>query len=116
MPVDHRLRPVVMRAEFLQAGFAGREVTQLLIGERYLHLPPAGLTARLAGNKIEIAAKAFARQVTLTAEGVSGAVFQDNFFDMPPGQKRAIDLVDAAGAGQVTVKALNADPIRLEMN
>ena len=109
------LGPVVMRTEFLQANFAGREVTQLLISERYLHLPPAGLTARVAGDKIELATKAFARQVTLTAEGVSGAVFEDNFFDVPPGQKRTIAVVDSAGGRQITVKALNAKSIRLEV-
>lgn len=105
--------PVVMRSEFLQANFAGREVTQLLIGERYLHLPPAGLTARVVDGKIEIATKAFARQVTLTAQRVSGAVFEDNFFDVPPGQKRTIAVVDAAGGRQITVGTLNGDAVQL---
>ncbi len=105
--------PVVMRTEFLQANFAGREVTQLLIGERYLHLPDAGLTARLAGDKIEIATRAFARQVVVEAEGVSPAVFEDNFFDMSPGQKRTLAIVDAAGGREFTVRALNAEPVRL---
>lgn len=35
---------------------------------------------------------------------------------MPPGQKRTIALVDAVGGRKVTVKALNAEPIRLEIN
>ena len=51
-----------MRKEFLEAEFGDRQVTQLLISERYLHLPPAKLTARRSGDKIEITTTAFARQ------------------------------------------------------
>jgi hypothetical protein len=110
------LGPIVMRREFLQASFAGREVTQLLIGERYLHLPDAELNARIVNGKIEISTHAFSRQVSLTAENVTGAVFEDNFFDMPPGQQRSIDVIDSAGGRHIIVKALNSNAIRLEMN
>jgi len=107
--------PVVMRKEFLQAGFAGREVTQLLIGERYLHLPRAELKVRQVGGKIEIATKNFARQVTLEMDGVTGAVFEDNFFDMPPGQERTLEILNAAGGRELIVRALNDEPIRLKI-
>lgn len=108
--------PVVMRREFLEASFAGREVTRLLIGERYLHLPPPGLTARVVGGKIEIATNSFARQVTLEMDGVTGAVFEDNFFDLSPGRKRTIAVIDAAAGRRLTVRALNAPPIRLTID
>ena len=41
-------------------------------------------------------------------------MFEDNHFDMPPGQKRMIAVVHAAGGRQIIVKALNADPICLD--
>ena len=107
------LGPVSLRNEFLHASFVGRESTYILIGERYLHLPRARLVARAVGDKIEIATDAFARQVALEMDGVTGAVFEDNYFDMPPGQKRSITVTNAAGGRQVIVRALNADPVRI---
>jgi hypothetical protein len=57
----------------------------------------------------------FARDVRLQVEGVTGAVFEDNFFDMSPGQKRIIRIVDAAGGRRITIAALNAEAVQLEI-
>ena len=67
------------------ARFNDRESSYLLVGERSLHLPEATLTVRPAKDGVEIATDKFARQVSLQLEGVTGAVFEDNFFDLPPG-------------------------------
>lgn len=91
----------------------GAEATCLLIGERFLHLPQAHLTARRENDRIEIASDVFARQVTLQFDGVTGAVFEDNYFDLVPGQKRCLAVVNAAGGSQLTVRALNAEPLAL---
>jgi hypothetical protein len=109
------LGPVYLRKEFLHATFGARDATYLLIGERYLHLPNAKLAARAAGGKIEIASDVFARTVSLEMDGVTGAVFEDNFFDMAPGQKRTIAVINPAGGRAVTIAALNARPVRLEI-
>ena len=69
---------------------------------------------RRAGGSIELETDAFARQATLEFEGVTGAVFEDNFFDLIPGQKRTVQVVNAAGGQKLTVRALNAEPIALE--
>ena len=109
------LGPIYLRNEFLHATFGAREATYLLIGERYLHLPNAKLTVRVLGGKIEIATNVFARTVTLEMDGVTGAVFEDNFFDMAPGRKRTIAVINPAGGRAVTIRALNAKPVRLEL-
>jgi beta-mannosidase len=109
------LGPIYLRNEFLHATFGERGATFLLIGERYLHLPNARLTARALGSKIEITTNVFARTVTLEANGVTGAVFEGNFFDMIPGQKRTIEIINPAGARTVTISALNAKPIKLDI-
>jgi hypothetical protein len=109
------LGPIYLRNEFLHATFGTRQVTYLLIGERYLHLPKAKLTARTIGDKIEITTNVFARTVTLEADGVTGAVFEDNFFDMVPQQKRTIAVINPAGGQTATICALNAKPVRLEI-
>ena len=103
------LGDISLRSEFLHATVAGHEATCLLIGERYLHLPQAHLAVRKEGDRVEVATDVFAKQVVLELEGSSGAVFEDNYFDLPPGRKRTISLMNAAGGGQVTVRAVNAE-------
>jgi hypothetical protein len=107
------LGEISLRSQFLHAAFAGHEATQLLTAERYLHLPQAHITARVVEDRVEVATDAFARQVTLEFDGVTGAVFADNFFDLVPGRKRAIAVPKAAGGRTLTIRALNADPVRL---
>jgi hypothetical protein len=118
------LGPINLRGEFLEAALVPTETahrwpnaraTMLLIGERYLHLPQARLTARVVGSQIEIATDVFARQVTLEMNDVTGAVFEDNFFDLSPGEERTIVIPFAAGGKRVMVRALNADPVGVSL-
>jgi beta-mannosidase len=109
------LGPINLRGEFLKAEFGGQSVTYLLMGERYLHLPKPGLSAEQIGGKIKVSTKAFARQVTLEAQGVTGAVFEDNFFDMAPGQNRSIRIINSAGARELQVRAVGAKPITVTL-
>ena len=109
------LGPISLRGEFLRAEFAGRSATCLLTGERYLHLPEATLAIRRMCDGIEVSTDAFARQVTLDVDGASGAVFEDNFFDLPPGGGRMIGVVDPAGGRRVTVRAYNSGPVAVDL-
>ena len=110
------LGSVYLRKEFLHAALGERDSTYLLIGERYLHLPNAKLTASAIGDKIEISTDVFARMVCLEMQGVTGVVFEDNFFDMVPGQKRTVSVINPAPGQTVTVAALNAKPVRVEID
>ena len=109
------LGPVVMRKEFLQAEFADREVSQLLIGERYLHLPAARLKARMVDGAVEISTNAFARQVTLTSDAGTAAIFEDNYFDMTPNQTKTVAMIDSSDAHEISIRALNAAAVILEL-
>jgi beta-mannosidase len=106
---------ITLRGEFLHATFEGRDSTLLLIGEKYLHLPKASLKVRKLEDGIEITTDVFARQVTLEATAVVGAVFEDNYFDMAPQQKRTIKVVYPAGGREVIIRALNAAPVKLTL-
>ncbi len=109
--------PISPREEFLAARLAGApEVTCLLTGERYLHLPEAHLTAFIVKGRIEISTDAFARQVTLEIENAAGTLFEDNFFDLGPGSKRSIAVLNRGGGNLLTVSALNAEPLRLRLD
>jgi hypothetical protein len=106
--------PISLREEFLHAAFQGHESTHLLIGERYLRLPPAKLDVRPVNGKLEIGTDAFARGVAIEVDG-DGTVLEDNFFDLPPGQRRSVGIVDRRGGTQVTVRALNAEPVKVTL-
>ena len=108
------LGPIRVCDEFLQASFAGQEATYLLVGERYLHLPRARLQVDRVDGRLEITTDVFARQIVLEAPGASGATFEDNYFDLAPGQRRAVNVIDPAGGGQVVVQAYNADPVSIQ--
>jgi hypothetical protein len=55
----------------------------------------------------------FARQVTFEAEG---ALFEDNYFDMAPGQTRTIKILTAPAGGPIVVGAINVKPFELPSN
>lgn len=107
------LGEISLRSQFLHAIFAGHDACCLLISERYLHLPESHLDARRVKNQLEIATDKFARQVTLQFDGVTGAVFEDNFFDLLPGQKKTVGIVSAASGRRLTVCALNAESVAM---
>jgi hypothetical protein len=103
--------PISLREEFLHASFAGQDATYLLIGERYLHLPQSRLSVTFGERAVVVSTDRFARQVTLEMAGTTGAVFEDNFFDLAPNQARTIAIVNAAGGRELRVSALNAPPV-----
>ncbi|MGC9346716.1 MAG: glycoside hydrolase family 2 protein, partial [Anaerolineae bacterium] len=114
------LGPVSLRTEFLWAKFETSSGTYqasfLLIGERYLHLPQAHLKAALLGDgAIEIVSDVFARQVSFEMVGVTGAVFEDNYFDLVPSERRRIAVIRRAGEGVIRVGAVNAEPVVLDL-
>ena len=110
----NELGEISLRSEFLHASFAGRDATSLLIGERSLHLPEAHLSAHVVGDRIEVTTDVFARQVTLQCDGMT---FEDNCFDLLPGQKRAIAMQGSAGnRRRVTISAVNSQPTGLTMH
>lgn len=98
-----------LREEFLRATFDGRDATLLLNPERYVHLPHPKLQVRRVGDSIEVRTDVFARQVTFEAEG---ALFEDNYFDMAPGQTRTVKILSTP-AGAITVRAINVEAFRL---
>lgn len=103
------LGPVLLQGELLHARFGDSvEATHLLLGERYLRLPPAALRVRPVPGGLEVTTDGFARQVTLTGEGEPPLVFEDNYFDLMPGHTRVINLLNAGPRRSLIVEALNA--------
>jgi hypothetical protein len=112
--------PVSLRTEFLWARLETSsgiyQSSCLLLADRYLHLPQADLSVALLGDgAIEISSDVFARQVSLEMVGVSGTVFEDNHFDMLPGERRRIAVIGGPGEGMIRIGALNAEPVVLDL-
>jgi hypothetical protein len=104
-----------LRDDFLHASFAGREADLLLTTERYLHLTPCRLTAHVEDETVDISTDVFARQVTLEMVGGVGAAFEDNYFDLIPGQRRTVKILNAGGVRAVRVRALNGEPFEIQL-
>jgi beta-mannosidase len=110
------LGPIVKRKAFLQADFLDEQSPCLLISERYLHLPQTRLSVQRRGSSLELSAEHFAYQVALSAEDTMGALFEDNYFHLAPGHKKTIELIDTKGAQQISIQALNSEPVLINMN
>ena len=107
--------PISLYDDFLVAEFAGRQNTHLLKAERYLHLPEAKITVQRKEKDLELSSDVFARQVTLEIPNVTGAVFKDNFFDLVPGQKKLVRVINPVGGEWITVRAVNASPVEMAL-
>jgi hypothetical protein len=105
--------PISLRHEFLLAQLGPLQATHLLIAERYLALPPAQLRATLTPEGVALATDLFARQVSLEMDYAIGAVFEDNYFDLVPGQQRTVRILERAGGRSLTVRGVNAEPLTL---
>ncbi|MDR3121489.1 MAG: hypothetical protein LBU58_09200 [Clostridiales bacterium] len=103
-------RTSVIRAALQSPGGAPvDEDFQYVKPERKLTFPPAKLTLAQAGERvIRISTDRFARCVELTGDAAGDAFgwhFEDNYFDLMPGQTREIRLLGRHGAGVVRGRA-----------
>jgi hypothetical protein len=107
------LRTIVFNQEFLVAEFNGQVQTLLLNGERYLQLPDANLIVRATNDGIEISTDKYARQVTLENPEGGGDIFEDNYFDLVPGQTKKIKVRTVKGSQKILVSSLNSLPVEI---
>jgi beta-mannosidase len=111
------LGEIVRRSELLAATFAGQTAICLLAAERFLKLSqhqPRLTVSRVTGG-IRVCTDNFARQVTLEMSGGSQAIFEDNYFDLLPGESRTVRLLHAPDASKVSVSAVMARPVELSL-
>lgn len=76
--------------------------------ERHLRFPELELEIAAEGDILWISARHFARCVEITGEDQGdpfGWLFEDNYFDMLPGQKRGIRILGEKSEGTLTVKS-----------
>jgi hypothetical protein len=100
---------IVKRSEFLTGRFGNQTVTQLLWPEKFLLLPEAELKIAKTSEGFYLSCDKFVKDVELIIPGTSGAVFEDNYFNLLPGEKKFIKIIDSAGGKSLRVKGINSD-------
>jgi hypothetical protein len=107
---------VVRRSEILVATFNDRTAVCYLAPERYLNLGRSRptLDVHTVAGGVVISTDNLARQVMLEIPGATGAVFDDNAFDLLPGQSRTIKVIHPAGSQRVRVSAVLAAPVTVD--
>jgi beta-mannosidase len=108
------LGPISLRHEYLLARLGELQATLLLIGERYLRLPAAQLSASAEQGVLHVSTSAFARQVQIVPQADVEGFFEDNFFDLPAKEARTIRILDCP-APRLTVRAVNAPPVEVSL-
>jgi hypothetical protein len=109
------LRTIVFNKEFLLAEFNGKVQTLLLNGERYLQLPDANLSVRATKGGVEISTDKYARQVTLESMNGTADIFEDNYFDLVPGQTKKVRIKPGKISHRISIKSLNALPVEISL-
>jgi hypothetical protein len=87
--------------------------------ERKLRFPKAKLKASIKNNVIEIKSDLFARWIELSGNDNGdefGWLFDDNYFDMVPGETRRIRVLGKHNKGTITITSRSSsDTIKLKM-
>jgi hypothetical protein len=76
--------------------------------ERRVAFPPAQLDVRVKDAALEIRTDRFARSVTLSGNAngdESGWFFEDNYFDVMPGEVKIVRILGSHAAGRIEAKA-----------
>ena len=75
--------------------------------ERRCHFPDAKLDVKVEGNSLVITTDKFARNINLNGDSNGdklGWFFEDNYFDLFPGEKKVVRVMGRHENGQITAK------------
>lgn len=103
-----QLRSVIHATLSDRNGEVVSEDFQYLIAERRLPFSDAQLSVRQEGDSIVVGTDLFARCVELNGDEKGDAFgwkFEDNYFDLMPGQERRIKIFGSHKSGVITAKA-----------
>ncbi len=105
MPVARML--AMVHDVLLAAGRVIARTNALTDIERRVAFPDAKLTVQVKDGALSITTDKFARTVTLEGDAngeQSGWLFEDNYFDLMPGEVKTVRILGNHSQGRVTVK------------
>ncbi len=103
------------RSEYLTGRFANQSVSQLLWTEKFLVLPDATIKIEKTANGIVLKSDKFVKEVALTIPTTSGAVFDDNYFNLLPGEAKKVIILDAANGKSIKAKGVNSKEVEINL-
>jgi hypothetical protein len=106
---------MLKRNEFLIGRFGNQTVSQLLYIEKSLQLPDANILMERTANGIILKSDKFVKEVALTIPNSSGAVFDDNYFNLLPGEAKHVKILDTANGISIKAKGVNSEEAEIKL-
>ena len=103
------------RNEYLTGRFGNQTVSQLLYTEKFLNLPDATIQIEKTANGIVLKSDKFVKEVALTITDATGAVFDDNYFNLLPGEAKHVRILDSAKGTIIKAKGVNSTVVEVQM-
>lgn len=107
---------ILKRSEYLTGRFGNQTVSQLLWTEKFLLLPDAKIQIEKAADGIILKSDKFVKEVALVIPNSTGAVFDDNYFNLLPGEAKHVKILDAANGTTVKAKGVNSAEAEVLLN
>ena len=101
------------RNEYLTGRFGNQTVSQLLWTEKFLNLPDASIQIEKTTDGIILKSDKFVKDVALTIPNTSGAVFDDNYFNLLPGEAKHVKILDSANGTIIKAKGVNSSEVEI---
>ena len=99
---------ILKRSEYLTGRFGNQTVSQLLWTEKFLLLPDAKIQIEKASDGIILKSDKFVKEVALVIPNSTGAVFNDNYFNLLPGEAKHVKISDTANGKTLKAKGVNS--------
>ena len=106
---------IVKRGEYLTGKFGNRTVSQLLWTEKFLSLPDATIVMEKSAGGVVLRSNKFVKDVALSIPNISGAVFDDNYFNLLPGVGKYVKITDSAGGKSIMAKGVNSNSVEIPL-
>jgi len=103
------------RSEYLTGRIGNQTVSQLLWTEKFLLLPDAAIHIEKTTNGILLKSDIFVKEVALAIPNTSGAVFDDNYFNLLPGVAKYVKIIDSAGGTSIKAKGVNSTEVEITL-
>lgn len=103
------------RSEYLTGRFGNNTVSQLLWNEKFLNLPDAKIKIEKISNGILLTANKFVKEVALTIPNSTGAIFDDNYFNLLPGEPKFVKILDSGNGSTITAKGVNSAEVEVKL-
>ena len=106
--LTHEFYEMQKRNEFLVARLGEQVKSHLMYPEKFLKLKDGTIRVEVEKDMLILESETFIKSLELSLPGVSGAIFSDNYFDLIPGYKKQVSIVEKKDGTKVRIKGLNS--------